>query len=137
MAESTTDKSFVFVANFSLASTNYLANGAAGSKPYEIISLVGCNHLSFTPQVTGSAPTGNFAFECTDFGYPTEVYQNNIWAPLCQPYTQTQITLPISAAGNYNIQIPNLAAKFIRVKWNYTSGSGNLNAAVTCRANSR
>jgi hypothetical protein len=137
MGDQNNDRSFVLIQAFSLAATNYLANGATGSKPYEIITMVGCNHLSFTAQITGSTPAGTLLFEGTDFGYATEVYQQNIWAPLNQPGTTTQYQIAVAAAANYNIQIPNLGVKFIRVKWNYTSGSGNLNAAVTCRANSR
>lgn len=137
MASGQADKSFQLVTAFSLGSTNYITNGAAGARPFEYVPMVGCNHLSFTATVLGSAPTGNFTFEVNDWDFEQDIYRNSNWAPLNQPYTQTALSLPISAAANYNIQIPNLAAKFVRVKWNFTSGSGTLNAAVTCRAISR
>ncbi len=132
------DKSFLLTQGMSLAASGLVASPVAGQPPFNEIAMMGYNHLSVTINCSGTA-AGNFNFECSDFGFNAEVFDSSkvFWAPLNQPNTTTQYTVAVSGANNYNIQIPNLGVKFIRLRYVSTSGTGTTNIAVTCRSNSR
>jgi hypothetical protein len=120
-----------FVVAASLGTSGPLGNDAA-NRPFSYQPLFGCNHTSLTFEVTGT-PTGTITVQVTDFGSEATVFG----LPATQWANTTNTVALSGAAGTFVVNIPNLAAKFLRLNYAATSGTGAVNVAITCRANSR
>jgi hypothetical protein len=108
---------------------------------FSVQALLGLDNLSITFQTqAGSTAAGTLVVEGTDFAASDyDVFNPNTpWVALNFPNTTTAVTQAVLTGSNtYNIQLSNTGIKWIRVRYNATSGTGIINAAVTCRANSR
>ncbi len=115
---------------------------AVSALPFAFQDMMGLNNLSITFSTrTGSTAVGSLTLECTDFPQGEQVYgvaTSTQWAAMNYPNTATPITIAVATGQNtYNIQLSNTGCKYIRVRYTATSGTGTLDAAISCRANSR
>lgn len=121
----------------SLAATGNLVT-STGTQ-FRTMGLLGYNGFSLTVQtLAGSTAVGTIFVQCTDIIGPSEHDPNVPWVNMNYPNTSTPVSIVISSGANsYNVQVWGVATKIIRLNYQRTSGTGNLNAGITCRANSR
>jgi hypothetical protein len=112
--------------------------GTVITRPFSVQPLLGFNHVSVTVAITGgTSPVGTLTLQVTDFGGSLDGNYGDIFAAGV-PWVSTSVTASVSGNGNYRLLLQNEAAKYIRLVYSYTSGSGGVvSAALTARASGR
>lgn len=137
-----------FVTNWVLPATGTSILGQLPTNAYQTIqgtfsfqSVLGLDNMSITlATAAGSTAAGTITVQCTDFGLTeNDIFDPSIpWVNMNYPNTTTPISQAIASGQNtYNLQFSNSGVKWIRLLYTATSGTGNINAALSGRANSR
>lgn len=127
-----------WIVNASLATTGNLTTPNAPLFAHQ--SLLGFNAFSITLSTPpGSTAVGSIKVQCTD-AVGRDLNNPNVpWVDMNYPNSTTPIPAIAIASGanSANLQIYGVGCKYIRLRYTSTSGTGTLNAGITCRANSR
>lgn len=112
-------------------------NGSLNTRPFSAQALLGFNHASLTVEVpVGSTAVGSLQFQVTDFGGDNS-NEGTAYAIPDGRWVTVATQSVTSGANALNQQLPNIASKWLRVRYVATSGTGTINVAITCRANGR
>jgi hypothetical protein len=121
-------------------SSQQSAWGTVITRPFSVQPLLGNNHVSVTVNIAGgTSPVGTLTLQVTDFaGAGDPVYADVFAANVPWVSTTGGGTVSVSGNGAYRLLLQNEAAKYVRLVYSYTSGTGGtVSAALTARASSR
>ena len=120
--------------------TTQSAPGTVVVAPYSSEGLLEFNNLSITLATgAGSTAVGTVTVQVTDFGATGDIYgSSNPYGIPSTLWANTTYTIAVASGQNcYNLNIPSIAAKWMRLSYTATSGTGTCSVAISLRQASR